>query len=328
MTSEKHDPREEPVLLTPDEGDAPPSAAAAVRSLSQKKVCLNANADIVMEQDRIINEKVLRNKAIQELDREGFRGGFSRRDKGWLLLGFAFFYLVSFLLGYRPSIKTAIGGGFLSSIFLFLVVFLIEEFTRFRFPRIRLPIVDDLIYYAFDLIWNHRIISTGIVIGLLVASSFFVGTEEWKSPYDADRATLEEQCKKEVWESCVRLGRYWQEGIGEVKGGLPVPSKDRDAARAFTLYRKGCDGGNGTGCLGMWLLWGRKETFVIDRDEALALLKKGCDLKDALACQVRSAYDQGLDVAGHPDALSAISDDMAAELGLFLSPESDTSEKL
>jgi hypothetical protein len=106
-------------------------------------------------------------------------------------------------------------------------------------------------------------------------------------------------------------------GIAAVKSGLPETGKAPDTVKAFTLYRKACDGGNGTGCLGLWLLWGRKETFALDKEEALGLLKKGCELKEDLACQVRSAYDQGLDIEGRPEALAAITDDMSAVMGVF-----------
>lgn len=279
-----------------------------------------ASQHAIAEQERIINEKILRNKAIQELETGGFGGGFSRRDKGWLLLGFAFFYIVCLLVGYRPSITAIIGGGILSAFLLFLAVFLIEEFTKFKFPRIRIPIVDDLVYYLFDLIWNHRIISAGIIFGLMVASTLFIGSDAWESPYDTDRATLEDECGDEQWESCVRLGYFYQQGIEEVKNGLPVQGK-RATMRAFSSYKKGCDGGEGRGCFGLWFLWGRNETHAIDRDEALALLKKGCELKNRYSCEIQDLYARGIDIARDAEALDALTDDMAAEAGIILPSE-------
>jgi TPR repeat protein len=61
--------------------------------------------------------------------------------------------------------------------------------------------------------------------------------------------------------------------------------KTPDFARARDLWERACTAGNAQSCSNLGLMYNNGDGVGKDRDKALALLKKSCDLGLPAACQ-------------------------------------------
>lgn len=177
MTAEKNDPREEPVLLLTPENERSAVSAGSSRLAvdSSGKIVLPDARKEIAERERLLNEKIFHAQEFQELEADD-PVEVPRRDKGYLILSVGLVYLFCLPFGVVPSLDVALILAALLSFFVFLVVFLIEEFTSFKFPKMPIPLIDDAINWLIDLILgNATAAAIAVAIFILLVFWYFSG---------------------------------------------------------------------------------------------------------------------------------------------------------
>lgn len=86
---------------------------------------------------------------------------------------------------------------------------------------------------------------------------------------------LEKDCKNNNFESCIKLGLMYDNGVGV----------RQDKFKSVEFFTKACDGGDTSGCYILGMMYENGEGVRQDKSKALQLFGKACDMKLEDGCK-------------------------------------------
>jgi len=170
-------------------------------------------------------ENVILNKKIEKNSLDKWTDDRTAGDKSYIvsaiILSVYLFYHFNLLpaalskLGSTYNFFFALAMGLISTILLYITIFIAEEYTPIRLPRPRIPILESSLNALYNAVFDNKIITLLIVAGALFTVK--IGSTITVEKIIINRASLLAQCTKGEAERCADLAELHYSGIEAIE---------------------------------------------------------------------------------------------------------------